>query len=291
MKIISRTLVAGAAIAVMTACNNGDNNEDINVNDGMNDANHNNDAEMNEDNEDDNENNNDDNNMNDMNNNDQDEDNGGEEAETGSNPVENVSHDDGVLSYEYDGTSGEVDAELMETEFGKEIAMPDGMSMEEDEEGTHRIVHLSAEDGSDLEGLHISLREGFNYEGEEILTQQVDTERSAELQGSVLGSAGHVNSFETVHLDDDTPFHFYFHVEGDASEPGHFPESVDGEEYEQFKFYEIVEEGYYYVDVMLPAGSDAEVTGAGLAVASTFSPEGTTLEEDEAEDDGESEEE
>lgn len=291
MKIISKTLVAGAAIAVMTACNNGEDNEDINVNDGMNDEN-NNDAEMNDNNENNDENYNDDededDNMNDMNENDE---NGDEETETGNIPVEDVSHDDGVLSYEYDGTSGEVDAEMMETEFGKEMAVPEDLSMEEDEEGTHRIVHLAAEEGSDLEGLHISVREGFDYEGDEILTQQVDAERSAELEAVVLESAGHVNSYETVHLDDDTPFHFYFHVEGDASEPGHFPESVDGEEYEQYKLYEIVEEGYYYVDVMVPAGTDPEVTGAGLAAATTFSPEGTTLEEDVDEADGEGEEE
>lgn len=285
MKIISKTLVAGAAVVTLAACNNGENNENLNVNDGLNDDNSNNEVEI--------DNNGDDNdeeaNNNDLNDESEEED---ETAGAGSIPVENVSIEDGVLSYEYNGTSGEVGADMLETVFGKELAVPDSMSTEEAEEGTHRLVNISADDGSDLAGLHISVREGFSYEQDEVLTSQVDTERSAELQGVILETAGHVENFDTVHLDDETPFQFYFHVNGDASEPGQFPDAVDGEAYEQYKFYEIVEEGYYYVDVMMPAESDDELIGTGLAIASTFSPDGATLEEDDdADNDEENEEE
>ncbi|ADI00255.1 hypothetical protein [Salisediminibacterium selenitireducens] len=279
MKIVSRSLIAGAAVVALAACNDVENNEEnTNLNDGTNDemnVNENNDGNENNGNDE----NGEDNGMNDDMNEEADEE---ETVETGSFPVENVSYDDGVLTYEYEGTEGEVDADMMETEFGKEIAVPASMNDEVDQEGTHRIVHL--EDEGELDGLFVSVREAFDYSEGALLTTQVDPERNAELQEVVKDTTGHINSFETVHLDDETPFHFYFHIEGDASEPGVFPESINDQDYEQFKFYEIVEEGYYYVDVMVPADRSDEAMGAGLAVAQTFSPEGATLDPEDQEE-------
>lgn len=278
MKIVSRSLIAGAAVVALAACNDVENNEEnTNLNVGTND-----DLNVNETN-DDNENdesdeNEEDNDMNDDMNDEADEEDG---AETGSFPVENVSYDDGVLTYEYEGTEGEVNAEMTETEFGKEMAVPDSMSGETAEEGTHRVMHF--EDDGELDGLFVSVREAFDYSEGALLTTQVDPERNAELQGVVKETTGHINNFETVHLDDDTPFHFFFHIEGDASEPGVFPEAINDQEYEQYKFYEIVEEGYYYVDVMIPADRSDEAIGAGLAVAQTFSPEGATIDPEDQE--------
>lgn len=299
MKAISKVLIFGALSLALAACGDNEDNGNNNLN-GNNTNNENNTVEENNNNEVNN--NEEDNNMNAVNNNEESmEDNASVEedgdAETAELPVTvDQDADENELVYEMDGEEYSRTAEVYETDFGKEVKILEGMEADYEELGNQIKADFTVEDEShEMYGLTFTVHEAFSYDGDTIMVQDVDVDRAMTLESSVTENAGHVENFNAYKIEDDeaTPFHFYFEVEGDASKPGQWSEAVSGNDYKQYNFYEVVEEGRYIVTIQFPAEVDEEFEATALAMALSYGPEGTTadlsdeeVEEEEAEGEG-----
>ncbi|PYZ92389.1 hypothetical protein CR194_16300 [Salipaludibacillus keqinensis] len=304
MNLFTKTLLFGATSLVLVACGNDENNNNNNSADNNEneteqtdntnvnvDDNNNN---MNNDNLDSNNTNNEDNeglNDNEANENEEGMENNASveedgDADTSELPV-TVDHEagDDELVFEKDGEEYSHSAEVYETDFGKEVKILEGMDADYEEVGNQTKAHFTVEDEDhEMYGLTFTVHEAFSYDGDEIMVSDVDVERSMTLESSLIENAGHVESFEAYEIEDDsTPFHYFFEVEGDASKPGQWSEAISGNDYKQYNFFEVVEEGRYIVTIQFPADADEEFEATALAMALSYGPEGTTADLDEEE--------
>ncbi|SES08130.1 hypothetical protein [Salisediminibacterium halotolerans] len=279
MKVVSKSLlVAGLAVG-LAACGNVENEENNNG-ENMNN-NENNNTENNVDNEE--EDNNENNNLDEENDNEADED--ADTEETAELPVELIEHEGGELVFEMDGEEYSFEAEQYETDFGKEITLVDGMETEYGEDGLVEYVNFTMEDEDhELYGLSLRIDEDFNYEeGEEVLiyTQEPDPEATIGMEATEVNAAGHVEDLESHLIDDDTPYHFYYEISGNAGSTGEWHESLEDEDYQGYMFYELIEEGQYIVSAHFAEDADESVEGAAVAMAMSFQPEGLTADLDD----------
>ncbi|WP_280770191.1 hypothetical protein [Salipaludibacillus daqingensis] len=284
MKVWSKTLIFGVMSLVLMACGDAEENENNNNVTGNNETGANlEDSENNDENEEVNNEINENNEANEMGNNANEED---VEADAAELPI-TIDHDadDNELVFEMDGEEYAHDAELYETEFGKEVKILEGMEVEYEELGNQTKAHFTVEDEDhDMYGLTFTVHEAFTYEGDSVVVSDVDVDRSMTMETSLVENAGHVEQFDSFLIEDDAvPYQFYFEIEGDASKPGQWNEAVRGNDYKQYTFFEVVEEGRYVVILQFPADVDEEFEATALAMALSYGPEGTTAEFDEEE--------
>ncbi|MBU9710667.1 hypothetical protein [Evansella tamaricis] len=173
------------------------------------------------------------------------------------------------IRIELNGEEIILDATYYTTTFDKEIKVLDGMSFTYREEGQPAAI-ATFEEGHLLSDLNFIVEENLIYDGENVLTREVDVARDIHLETSLLGTAGHVNDYNVHELDESLPFHYVIEVVGDATKPGNWADSIRGKEYRQFTFVEVTEHGRYYVKLQFPVDVDEEIEATALALALSY---------------------
>ncbi|MFA9559890.1 hypothetical protein ACERII_21485 [Evansella sp. AB-rgal1] len=193
---------------------------------------------------------------------------------------------DEEISVEVNGEALTFGAELYTTTFGKEVKVVEGTTFEYTESRQPTAVAVF-EEGSLLSDVTFMIEQNLNLEGDQIRTREVDVELEMDLQSSSYEIASHVNEFNIHEINDETvPFQFYFEIAGDASKPGNWSEAIRGQEYKQYTFVEVTEEGRHFVHVRFPASVEEDVVAVALAMALSYNTvEGTDVEEETDEED------
>ncbi|MBU9722891.1 MULTISPECIES: hypothetical protein [Bacillaceae] len=191
------------------------------------------------------------------------------EGSDASLPVTILDSDDDEFKIDVNGTVLTFGATTYTTEFNKEIIQLDGMSFEYREEG-QPAANAVFEDNHFLSKLSLVVEENLILDGDNVITRDINVEREIRLETSLLSNAGHVNEYYVHELDDSTPFDFYIQIEGDASKPGNFPDVIRGQEYRQYKFVEVTENGRYYVNLQFPIDVMEEFEATAIAIALSY---------------------
>ncbi|WP_096187877.1 hypothetical protein [Evansella halocellulosilytica] len=194
---------------------------------------------------------------------------GAEEAEAGM-PFTVLESADDELRVDVDGEEVVHDASIYSTSFDKEVKQLEGMTFDYTEQGQPIAFAVYEDEDHDLQDVYFEIEENLILDGGEPITRPVNVESEMDMEQRMLENRGHVETAELHLLDESTPFHFYAEVEGDASRPGNFPENIDGQEYRQYSFYEITENGRYIVTIQLPTNVDVEVEATAIALALSY---------------------